>query len=61
MTEFQAMERESYGSDEEVTGWRSFWMVRWTKTKIVNPLMVILRRYFSCLFMFCFLCGLSFD
>lgn len=30
--------------DLEVMGWRSFWLVRWARTTIYNPLMAILRR-----------------
>lgn len=47
MTDFYAMEREEEVF-EEMTGWRSFWLVRWGRTKVVNPLMVILRRYVFC-------------
>jgi hypothetical protein len=48
MPNIYAMEREDeepYGALEPPpTGWRSLWIVRWTKSKIVNPLIVILSR-----------------
>ncbi|KAG0584668.1 hypothetical protein KC19_3G226600 [Ceratodon purpureus] len=44
MPDFYAMEREDVGVYEDMTGWRSFWLVRWGRTKIVNPLMLILQR-----------------
>lgn len=49
MPNIYAMEREDeepYGDLEPPpTGWRSLWIVRWTKSKIVNPLIAILSRY----------------
>jgi len=48
MPNIYAMEREEevYGTSSEIesTGWRSLWIVQWTRTKIVNPVVVILRR-----------------
>lgn len=46
MTDVYELEREeeTYASDRDTTGWRNFWAVRWTRTKVITPLMVILRR-----------------
>ncbi|KAG0555809.1 hypothetical protein KC19_11G004800 [Ceratodon purpureus] len=44
MPDFYAMEREDVGVYEDMTGWRSFWLVRWGRTKIVNPRLEILQR-----------------
>jgi len=46
MTDVYEMEREeeTYASDRDTTGWRNFWAVRWTRTNVITPLMVILRR-----------------
>ena len=38
-------EEESYAAmDRDATGWRSLWIVRWGRTSIIDPLMVILSR-----------------